>query len=50
MLKLTDTQRELIDSVRRVTAKEVAPITGEMDDSEQFPTRLISIFVIAHPL
>jgi len=44
MLKLTGTQRELIESVRRVIAKEVAPIAREMDESEQFPPRLISIF------
>ena len=30
MLKLTDTQRELIDTVRRVVQKEIAPIAREI--------------------
>ncbi len=44
MMKLSDTQRELVESVRRMTAKEVAPIARDMDESGEFPSRLISIF------
>jgi acyl-CoA dehydrogenase len=44
MLKLTDTQRELIDTVRRVVQKEIAPIAREIDEKEEFPRHLIPLF------
>lgn len=44
MLKLTDTQRELIDTVRRVVQKEIAPIAREIDETEEFPRHLIPLF------
>jgi len=44
MLTLTDTQRELLDTVRRVVQKEIAPIAREIDETEEFPRRLIPLF------
>ena len=42
--ELTATQRELIDAVRRMTAREIAPIARQIDEEEKFPTQLIPIF------
>jgi alkylation response protein AidB-like acyl-CoA dehydrogenase len=44
MLTLTDTQRELLDTVRRVVQREIAPIAREIDEKEEFPRHLIPLF------
>lgn len=44
MVQLTDTQRELLEGVRRMVAKEVAPIASTIDETEAFPAHLIPIF------
>lgn len=44
MLKITDTQLELIDALRRVVQNEIAPIAHEIDEKEEFPSNLIPIF------
>lgn len=44
MEQLTELQEALLDSLKRVVDKEIAPIAQEMDETETFPTHLIKIF------
>lgn len=44
MLDITPQQRELVDVVRRVVEKEVAPIAQKIEDSATFPKHLIEVF------
>ncbi|MDO8769296.1 MAG: acyl-CoA dehydrogenase family protein [Burkholderiaceae bacterium] len=44
MEQLTELQEALLDSLKRVVDKEIAPIAQEMDETESFPVHLIKIF------
>ena len=44
MEQLTGLQEALLDSLKRVIDKEIAPIAQEMDETESFPIHLIKVF------
>lgn len=44
MEQLTELQEALLDSLKRVVDKEIAPIAQEMDETESFPVHLIKVF------
>ena len=44
LMKFTDEQLAFRDSIRRMVAKPVAPIAAEIDETDRFPTELLSIY------
>ena len=43
-MKFTEEQLALRDAVRRVVAKEVAPIAAEIDETDRFPHEIVRLF------
>ncbi len=44
MLKLDDEQRMILETVRRIAAKEIAPKAAELDETAGFPTYAVAAF------
>ncbi|MDR3555181.1 MAG: acyl-CoA dehydrogenase family protein [Syntrophobacteraceae bacterium] len=44
MIKLNDEQRMIIDSVRRIVAREIAPRAAELDETAGFPQYAVDAF------
>lgn len=44
MLKLDDEQRMILETVRRIAAKEIAPKAAELDETAGFPTYALAAF------
>lgn len=44
MLKLDDEQRMILETVRRIAAKEIAPKAAELDETAEFPVYAVAAF------
>ncbi len=44
MLRLTEEQRMIVETVRRIAARELAPKAAELDETAQFPQHAVAAF------
>lgn len=44
MFTLTDEERMILDTVRRITAREIAPRAAELDETAAFPVHALELF------
>ena len=44
MFELSDDQKRILETVRRITREKIKPVSAEIDETDQFPWKLVELF------